>query len=499
MTSHIKEFYKGQNILLTGGTGYFGKMIIEKLLRSTEVKNIYLIVRGKNDTDCEERVASILKSEIFANTDEKHFFSKVHGMDGNMTKLCVGLSKSNIEFIKNHINVVFHCGASLNMDNALADAVMTNVNGTAELLTVLKGSRELKALVLVSTAYSNCNNAVINETFYDPPIDHKLLINMAQNMDPTLLKSITPRLIQGWPNTYVFTKAVAENVLKTEGSNMPTAVFRPSIVTSTVSEPVPGWSDNLYGPMGILLSSNCGVLRVVKGRGCLKPDTVPGDMVVNALLCVPWEVNDEWNREKQNYVPPIYNFSGKDSPLYMSMSEYTSKVKNCGYPPFKKTIWSPMLAIVNNKYFFNALAFILHTLPGYLFDMMLIITGQKPRMRQIYQKLNKITTVLHFFLINEWTINNDNVKRLWEKLTPSDRAAFNFDLRTINVNTYFQNLMTGLKTYILKEDMTKAQVHKERYERLLILHNILKYVCMFLLTYPGLKKLWLLLIKPFAG
>lgn len=66
------------------------------------------------------------------------------------------------------------------------------------------------------------------------------------------------------------------------------------LVTSTVSDPVPGWSDNLYGPLGILLSSNCGILRVIRGKGEIKADTVPGDLVINGLLCFAWEVATQW-------------------------------------------------------------------------------------------------------------------------------------------------------------------------------------------------------------
>lgn len=34
MTSSIQEFYKNKNVFLTGGTGFLGIAIIEKLLRS---------------------------------------------------------------------------------------------------------------------------------------------------------------------------------------------------------------------------------------------------------------------------------------------------------------------------------------------------------------------------------------------------------------------------------------------------------------------------------
>lgn len=37
------------------------------------------------------------------------------------------------------------------------------------------------------------------------------------------------RLLGKWPNTYTFTKAVAENVIKKQAGDMPIGIFRPAI------------------------------------------------------------------------------------------------------------------------------------------------------------------------------------------------------------------------------------------------------------------------------
>jgi hypothetical protein len=36
-------------------------------------------------------------------------------------------------------------------------------------------------------------------------------------------------LLGSYPNTYIFTKAVAENLCQTKGATLPLAVFRPAI------------------------------------------------------------------------------------------------------------------------------------------------------------------------------------------------------------------------------------------------------------------------------
>ena len=52
------------------------------------------------------------------------------------------------------------------------------------------------------------------------------------------------------PNTYTYTKALAEQLLERECGDIPLAIVRPSIVTAALKEPLPGWIDNLNGPTG---------------------------------------------------------------------------------------------------------------------------------------------------------------------------------------------------------------------------------------------------------
>lgn len=48
----MQHFYENKSIMLTGATGFIGKVILEKILRTTEPRVIYLLVRpkkGKSD------------------------------------------------------------------------------------------------------------------------------------------------------------------------------------------------------------------------------------------------------------------------------------------------------------------------------------------------------------------------------------------------------------------------------------------------------------------
>ena len=63
--SPIQEFYNGQSIFITGGTGFMGKLLIEKLLRTCPgVTSIYLLVRPKKGKDVHQRTEEIFDDTV---------------------------------------------------------------------------------------------------------------------------------------------------------------------------------------------------------------------------------------------------------------------------------------------------------------------------------------------------------------------------------------------------------------------------------------------------
>jgi len=60
-TLSIPTFYSGRSIFITGASGYLGKALIEKLLRSCpDTREIFLLMRPKTNMCIEERLQQIL-------------------------------------------------------------------------------------------------------------------------------------------------------------------------------------------------------------------------------------------------------------------------------------------------------------------------------------------------------------------------------------------------------------------------------------------------------
>lgn len=81
-------------------------------------------------------------------------------------------------------------------------------------------------------------------------MDPTQITSLVDTLNEDLVDSITSKLVGTRPNTYTFTKALAEYWLKENKGNLPLVIVRPSIVLSSIYGPLKGWVDNWNGPTG---------------------------------------------------------------------------------------------------------------------------------------------------------------------------------------------------------------------------------------------------------
>ena len=63
--SPVVEFYNDKTVFITGATGFMGKVLVEKLLRSTNVKKLLVLIRPKKGVKTELRLKTLLESSVF--------------------------------------------------------------------------------------------------------------------------------------------------------------------------------------------------------------------------------------------------------------------------------------------------------------------------------------------------------------------------------------------------------------------------------------------------
>ncbi|KAJ8961620.1 hypothetical protein NQ314_005910 [Rhamnusium bicolor] len=91
-----------------------------------------------------------------------------------------------------NVNIIFHVAATVRFDEKLKMATAINVRGPLDMLRLAHHMPNLKALMHVSTAFSNCTEHFIEEKFYPAPVDYKKLIMMTEQLSDKILENITP-------------------------------------------------------------------------------------------------------------------------------------------------------------------------------------------------------------------------------------------------------------------------------------------------------------------
>lgn len=91
-------------------------------------------------------------------------------------------------------------------------------------------------------------------------------------------------MIGNFPNTYTFTKSMAEKTLAKNKGDLPVVLFRPSIIASSMEQPFPGWTDSLAAAGGLTLMCGMGLIPYINAAGNNNFDLIPADVVSNGIL-----------------------------------------------------------------------------------------------------------------------------------------------------------------------------------------------------------------------
>lgn len=65
LPNRVADMLAGRAILITGGTGFLGKVLLEKILRTcSDVDTIYLLIRAKKGKESCQRVEELFASPV---------------------------------------------------------------------------------------------------------------------------------------------------------------------------------------------------------------------------------------------------------------------------------------------------------------------------------------------------------------------------------------------------------------------------------------------------
>ncbi|XP_070491636.1 putative fatty acyl-CoA reductase CG5065 [Chironomus tepperi] len=224
----VQEFYKDKTIFITGGSGFMGKVLIEKLLYScSDLKEIIVLMREKNGKTAKIRVNEFKKIRIFERilNEKPEMMDKIHPIWGDISEPNFGLSDEDTKV-------------------------------------------------------------------YEVDVDPLEVIEKAKVMSEDELSAVQKKMLGKHLNTYTYTKRLSEVLIRDEfnRSNLPVCFVRPSMVSAAYNEPIYGWVDSLNGAPGFAVAIGRGVLRTMLMDVNTTKNYIPVDTCINGYILIAKQI-----------------------------------------------------------------------------------------------------------------------------------------------------------------------------------------------------------------
>jgi thioester reductase-like protein len=232
------------NVFLTGTTGVLGVSLLQKLLVET-LADVYCLVRATNIEEAKARIRTALKRY---HLWEDSFVHRIIPVLGDLSKPKLGIESGQFDRLSQKIDIIYHCGAWVNMIYPYSAMKATNVLGTQEVLRLASQFR-VKPVHFVSTidVFSSSNAGKIIKVSEEHPIGP------------------SANLYSG----YAQSKYVAEQLLKIAHSRgVPISIYRPS---------------NIMGDTKTGISHTSSIIALML-KGCIQMGMFPHmDALVNLV------------------------------------------------------------------------------------------------------------------------------------------------------------------------------------------------------------------------
>ncbi|MHB8190881.1 MAG: HAD-IB family phosphatase [Ferrimicrobium sp.] len=338
-----------KKIFLTGATGFLGTALVEAILRTLPETELVVLIRPGRNVDVTTRLAKDvlanncfdrLRQELNPEGFEHVTSTRLQAVAGDIGHDGLGLDKEGIDALAS-ADIVIHSAATVSFDAMLDAATEINLLGPSRVLEAYQNARSGQDpghFISVSTAYvagSRKGDApeasLLNQPHY-PAISWKDEVVAARELrrsterssrEPAQLSRlgakaerelgaagvaliaerverlrsdwVRAQLVElgrsraqslGWPDAYAMTKALGERVLEERHGRTPLSIVRPSIIESSLHDPVPGWIRGFRMAEPIIISFARGLLKDFPGVPEGVIDVIPVDLVVGAILAV---------------------------------------------------------------------------------------------------------------------------------------------------------------------------------------------------------------------
>jgi nucleoside-diphosphate-sugar epimerase len=484
----LNTVFAGRRILVTGATGYVGKVWVAWMLDHFEaIEQLVLLIRPNREHTASERFEILVAtSPVFRPLRAKHgdhlaaFISaRVQVITADISLPFAGLETGDVSHLIGQVDSVLHFAGLTDFNPDPLRALSINAEGPnhlANLAVHLGAPMAHVSTCYVAGRFDGVYDEAIN-TFQSPsgrPLDPRTEIDSLATLltapddsgrPPRRVARMDLALARarelGWPNIYTYTKSLGEQLLNTR-TDLTHITLRPAIVECARNYPFSGWNEgiNTAGPIVALMST---WFRNLPSKPQNHFDVIPVDTVVRgctlalaALLQGKHQAVYQLACSDHNPYTfgQVVDYNGLAVKRYLRLHGGDALAKFSAFTDGVNAHWGDTGALepirtLNTKLRNwvktispSAVPAPVAALMGH--DVDGTLNNVERACNRLDKKLRRIDELLElykpFIWDTHWTFRTDNIRSLSKRLHPNDQAVHRFDTDDIVWREYWINV-----------------------------------------------------------
>ncbi len=473
------------------------------LMDLPEIGKLYLLIRRQKSSPGQTRFEKMIEgSPVFDPLFEKYgdrlsalLAEKIEVVEGDVSQPGMGLAAAMSVRLLKDLDLIINSSGLTDFNPDLRDALAVNVDSTHHLIEFIRAS-DHAALLHLSTCYvAGQRDGRVSERVrpnYTPlhlkdfdaekewyrlhelveaaearaegpevteelkrqalvkehaakglsghALENQIRKNRVRWLRNYLTEEGTRRARElGWPNTYTFTKSLAESLIANQigrdGAGLPIAIVRPSIVETSVANPFRGWNEgiNTSASLSYLLGTS---FRQLPSNERKRLDIIPVDAVCAGMTLIGAALVERRH-------DPLYQLATSvTNPCDMGRSiELTTLGHRRHYRAqegLEYWLRLRMDAIPVSKERYNRMSapaqrMIVQSIQRVMSPLPSAMKKPLAKTERNLERVEKLVGLFEpFILHNEHDFVADNVEKLSQALSPGEKEIFGYDTASLD-------------------------------------------------------------------
>jgi len=472
------------------------------LMDLPEIGKLYLLIRRQKSSVAQTRFEKMMEgSPVFDPLFQKYgdhlgalLAEKIEVVEGDVAQPDIGLDAVTAARLRTDLDLIINSSGLTDFNPDLRDALAVNVDSTLHLIEFIRGSAHAALLhlstcyvagqrdgrvservrpnytpthmkdfdaekewhrlhELVESAEARVEGPEVTEELRKqaldkehaakglsgPALENQVRKNKVRWLRNYLTEEGTRRAKElGWPNTYTFTKSLAESMIAKaiamtrakDGAPLPIAIVRPAIVETSVSKPFRGWNEgiNTSASLSYLLGTS---FRQLPSNERKRLDIIPVDAVCAGMTLIGAALVERRHDPLYQLATSVTNHCDMGRSIELTTLghrrhyraqeglEYWLRLRMDAIPVSKERY--QRMSAPAQKMIIKSIQRIMAPLPSAM---------KKPlaKTERNLERVEKLVGLFEpFILHNEHDFVADNVEKLSQALTPEEKEIFGYD------------------------------------------------------------------------